>query len=440
MGVETKYMESAANYTMYNDTYYSCGLPRKDAMHMFRDPIKGDIPWTGALTGLSVLGMYNWCQDQVFIIFKLIFKGSTMPWNNILPFYEKRRKDKQQYVRKQKVEQHLIILSKAISARNEIACADPDKCYEYCGNKAGCSNIAYPLLVMRLMPAGLRGLMLAALLAALMSSLTSILNSACSIMTMDVWRQFRKHASQAELMIVGRVTVLILVGLSILWIPVLQEAQSGMFWFYMQSIRSYFVPPMCVLFLLALFWKRLTEQGAFWGLMLSLVIGVIWLALDFIYPAPRCGSGEENTRLSILKHVDFLHFASILTVLSTIFMVVISLLSEPRPDRKLHRVTWWTKDDTEDPDLSSDYEDDELVPEIKTKKSVDGTRSVIMAHCKAWICGTIDDSFKYTSPEERERLHQRMTSISEKSRPKIILNVFAIGVSILTVGLLIFFH
>ena len=102
--------------------------------------------------------------------------------------------------------------------------------------------------------------MLASLLAGLMSSMTSILNSACSIMTMDIWRQIRKNASQAELMRVGRITVLILVYLSIVWIPILEEAQGGLFWFYLQAIRSYLLPPMCVLFLLSFFWKRLTEQ------------------------------------------------------------------------------------------------------------------------------------------------------------------------------------
>ena len=54
--------------------------------------------------------------------------------------------------------------------------------------------------------------MLAALLAALMSSLTSIFNSASSIVTLDLWRQFRKKASEFELMVVGRVTILILIG------------------------------------------------------------------------------------------------------------------------------------------------------------------------------------------------------------------------------------
>ena len=49
---------------------------------------------------------------------------------------------------------------------------------KYTINQAGCSNLAYPELVMTLMPTGLRGIMIAVMLAALMSDLTSIFNSA----------------------------------------------------------------------------------------------------------------------------------------------------------------------------------------------------------------------------------------------------------------------
>ena len=48
------------------------------------------------------------------------------------------------------------------------------------------------------------GLMLAVMMSALISSLTSIFNSSSTILTMDIWRRFRKHASEIELMIVGR--------------------------------------------------------------------------------------------------------------------------------------------------------------------------------------------------------------------------------------------
>lgn len=432
-----KYMESAANYTLENQTYYSCGMPRKDAMHIFRDPTTGDIPWTGALTGLSVLGIYNWCMDQLMVQRTLSAKSMAHAKAGSL------------FGAVLKISGLFLFIAPGMISRvlypDEIACADPEKCEEICGNKSGCSNVAYALLVMRILPIGLRGLMLSSLLAGLMSSMTSILNSACSIMTMDIWRQFRKHASQAELMIVGRITVLVLVGLSIVWIPILEKAQGGLFWFYLQSIRSYLLPPMCVLFLLAFFWKRLTEQGAFWGLMLSLVIGIIRMALDFIYPAPSCGSGQEDTRPAITKHVDFLHFAAILAVISTILMVVISLMTTPRPERKLHRVTWWTKNDVEEPELSSDDEADEdeieQVIDIKIDDSSNRkTSKVVFQACKNWLCGTVEDARKYLTVEEKLRLREKMTSIEEKPGQRALLNTIAILVAVFTAFLLGFFN
>ncbi|CAC5400641.1 SLC5A9 [Mytilus coruscus] len=249
-----KYMNSAANYTLLNQSFYSCGMPREDALHIFRSPKTGDIPWTGALTGLSFLGFYVWCQDQLIV-------QRTLSARNMA-----HAKAGSLFGALLKLTGLLLFVVPGMISRilypDEIACADPKKCEEFCNNAAGCSNFAYSLLVLRLLPRGLKGLMLAALIAALMSSLTSILNSASAIMTMDIWRQFRKHASQAELMIVGRATVLILVGISIIWLPILEAVEGGMFWFYMQAIRAYLIPPMCVLFLLAFFWKRLTEQAS----------------------------------------------------------------------------------------------------------------------------------------------------------------------------------
>ena len=87
---------------------------------------------------------------------------------------------------------------------DDVACADPEICKEIC-DAAQCTNVAYPLLVIRVMPDGIRGLMLAVMMSSLMSSLTSIFNSASTIFTMDVWRFFRKNrSSEMELMIVGR--------------------------------------------------------------------------------------------------------------------------------------------------------------------------------------------------------------------------------------------
>ena len=37
---------------------------------------------------------------------------------------------------------------------DEVACADPEECMDICQNPSGCSNIAYPLLVIRILPQG----------------------------------------------------------------------------------------------------------------------------------------------------------------------------------------------------------------------------------------------------------------------------------------------
>ena len=73
----------------------------------------------------------------------------------------------------------------------------------------------------------------------------------------------------------------------------------------------------------------------FWGLMLSIVVGVIRMVLDFTFLAPACGSDEVDTRPEIISKVDFLHFATILALFATIAMVVISLFTQQRPESKV---------------------------------------------------------------------------------------------------------
>ncbi|XP_062576317.1 sodium/glucose cotransporter 4-like [Saccostrea cucullata] len=444
--METKFMAAMSNETLHNQTYYKCGVPPADSLHIFRDPVTGDIPWTGALLGLSTLGLYGWDQDQIIVQRTLsarnmvhakaaVLLGAVLKLTGFLLFV-------------------IPGMNSRILFTEEVACADPEKCMEYCNNRSGCTNIAYPLMVLRLLPKGLRGLMLAALLAGLMSTLTSILNSASSIMTLDIWHQFRKKASQHELMIVGRVTVMILVGISILWLPILQQTQGGRFWFYIQSVRSYLVPPLCMMFLLGLFWKRTTEQGVFWGLMLSIVVGFVRMVLDFTFPSPACGSDDVDPRPKIISKVDFLHFATLLALFATIAMVVISLFTQPRPANKLHRLTWWTRNDDVQPELTDDEDEDVHISvplkeedsksigiqENQKLTSDEGGFRRLSILCKNWVCG-IDEDAKHTmTREEIKELRQKMTSLEEASRWRKILNISAVIIGVFTVFLLIFFH
>ena len=61
---------------------------------------------------------------------------------------------------------------------------------------------------------------------------------------------------------------------SVIWIPIINASQGSQLFTYIQSITSYLAPPICAVYLLAVFWPRCNEPGAFWGLMVGLVIGM----------------------------------------------------------------------------------------------------------------------------------------------------------------------
>ncbi|TNM87694.1 hypothetical protein fugu_005915 [Takifugu bimaculatus] len=210
---------------------------------------------------------------------------------------------------------------------DEVACVDPVVCKSICGAEVGCSNIAYPKLVVELMPVGLRGLMLAVILAALMSSLTSVFNSSSTLFTLDLYHKARPRASEMELMIVGRAVIVILVSISLLWIPVIQASNSGQLFDYLQSVASSLVPPVTAVFILAIFWPRANEQGAFWGLIVGLVVGLTRMILEFSTNHPACG--QDDLRPAVLARVHYLYFAMILFSISCIVIVTVSLTTAP---------------------------------------------------------------------------------------------------------------
>ncbi|XP_034640596.1 sodium/glucose cotransporter 5 isoform X2 [Trachemys scripta elegans] len=310
----------------------TCHLPRADAMHLFRDPVSGDLPWTGMTFGLSVLATWYWCTDQVIVQRSLSAKNlSHAKAGSILASYLKM------------LPLGVIIMPGMISRvlyPDAVSCVDPDECVRVCGSEVGCSNIAYPKLVVELMPSGLRGLMIAVMMAALMSSLTSVFNSSSTLFTLDIWKKIRRNAKERELLLVGRTVTVVLVAISVVWIPILQSSNSGQLYIYIQSVTSCLAPPITAVFALAVFWRRANEQGAFWGLMLGLALGLARMGLEFAYPSPRCGVLDE--RPSLVKDVHYLHFAILLCALTAGAVVGVSLLSGPPAESQIKNLTWWT--------------------------------------------------------------------------------------------------
>ncbi|XP_067660642.1 sodium/mannose cotransporter SLC5A10-like [Haliotis asinina] len=330
--LEDLYMNAIPSVRANNTT---CGLPREDAFHIFRDPVTSDQPWPGLLVHSSLGVMWYWCCDQVIVQRTLAAKSLSHAKAGVL------------FAGYLKFLPLFIMIFPGMISRalfpDVIACADAAECEKQCENPAGCSSIAYPKLVLELLPIGLRGLMMAVMLSAIMSSLTSIFNSASTLFTMDLWRRMRPRARQRELLIVGRVAIVILCGVSILWIPMIRSSQGGQLFNYIQAVQGYLGTPIGPLFIMAVLWKRMNEAGAFWGLLISQFCGVVRMVLDFVYPMPPCG--QPDTRPLIVSSVHYTYFSIFIFVFTGVCIVVFSYTDTAPTEEQLRGVTWWTRVD-----------------------------------------------------------------------------------------------
>ena len=133
------------------------------------------------------------------------------------------------------------------------------------------NDSAYPWLIKSFVPIGLKGLVLAALAAAIVSSLASMLNSTATIFTMDIYKPyFGKNATEGRLVSVGRITATVSLIIAVILAPQLKNL--GQVFQYIQEYTGVVSPGILAVFMLGLFWKKATNKGAIWGVVLSIPI------------------------------------------------------------------------------------------------------------------------------------------------------------------------
>ena len=132
---------------------------------------------------------------------------------------------------------------------------------------------AAPWLIKNFIPVGVKGLILAALAAAIVSSLASMLNSTSTIFTMDIYKShFNKNASDAKMVSVGRITAVIALITAIIIAP--QLGSLGQVFIFIQEYTGVVSPGILAVFLMGLFYKKSTNNGAIWGAILSIPIAM----------------------------------------------------------------------------------------------------------------------------------------------------------------------
>ena len=154
--------------------------------------------------------------------------------------------------------------------------------YQLYGSDIPQADQAYPYMISRILPAGLRGIMFAALFGAVLSSLDSMLNSAATIFTIDIYkRHLKKDAPNRTLVTVGRIATAVFVVIGGLWVPVV--AGFGSIFQYMQMIWGFISPGIVASFLFGMLVKKAPPAAAIGAMILGVpVYGLLLLLLPEI--------------------------------------------------------------------------------------------------------------------------------------------------------------
>jgi SSS family solute:Na+ symporter len=284
-----------------------------DFLDMWKPANHPAFPWTGILFGAPILGVWYWCTDQFIVQRVLSARDATQArratifagFLKLLPLF-------------------LFVIpglvAHALVVRGRMTLDRPD--------------LALPTLVRTLLPAGLRGVVVAGMLSALMGSLSSVFNSCSTLITLDVYKKLRPLASERRLVLVGRASTGVLVVLGLLWIP-LMRLISGQIYQYLQSVQAYISPPIAAVFLVGVLWPRANARGAMAALLTGLVLGAGRLVAEL-------NKSSLSGWLLAYAEINFLHFAVLLFVICVATLVAVSLTAPAPSSTKLAGLTFAT--------------------------------------------------------------------------------------------------
>jgi SSS family solute:Na+ symporter len=295
----------------------------------------GYFPWLGMLFCAPIIGLWYWCTDQYIVQRALGAPNETVArqgsifaaFLKLFPVY-------------------LFIipglicyaLAKSGKVPELAAMIGPD------GNTIpGASNGAFPMMVQYLLPAGIRGIVVAGLLSALMGSLAGVFNACSTLFTIDLYQKWKPQAKENELVRTGRIATVIMVLIALAWIPVVKNARG--LYDYLQSVQGYLAPPIFVVFFLGVFFKRMNAQGALWAMIVGFILGLFRMLVDT--PVTLGLSGfehgyEKGSLFWITNNIYFQYFSVLITIVSAIVMIGVSYMTPAPDDKSIQGLTFAT--------------------------------------------------------------------------------------------------
>lgn len=284
-------------FSLGGDYFTNLYISGDISLKLIRPLSDSATPWLGLIVGMPILGLYFWANNQTLV--QRVLSSKTV---------DEGRKG--------------VMFTGFLTLSTLVIIAIPGVIARHLFPGLEKPDMVYPNMVLNLMPVGLLGVMLAALLSALTSTLSAILNSTSTLFTIDFYAQFRKNVSSQHLVKVGKISSVVIIIISALWAPYI--GQFGSLLKYYQEMLSYVAPPIVGAFLMGIFTKRTNANGAFAGLMAGVVVAV---ALLFF-------------KQSLFGNMHFLFIVPILLIISMLIMWCVSIAGERPEEDKLLTTTY----------------------------------------------------------------------------------------------------
>ncbi len=295
----------------------------------------GNYPWLGMLFCAPIIGLWYWCTDQYIVQRALGAPNET----------EARRGSIFAAILKLLPVFIFIIPGMICFALAKSGRIDALQSELFVNGKLVADNAqaAFPLMVQHVLPVGVRGIVVAGLLSALMSSLAGVFNASSTLFTMDLYRHFKKQATQQELVWMGRIATTVMVVLGLAWVPVIQGSKG--LYHYLQSVQGYLAPPIFVVFFFGVLMKRLNAKGCLASLLVGFALGIFRLAVDTPVSLGMAGFEDgyaEGSFLWVVQNIYFQYYSVIIFFVSLFTLIGVSYLTSAPVAERIQGLTFGT--------------------------------------------------------------------------------------------------
>ena len=297
--------------------------------NLIRDNRDAQFPWLGALIGSAVIGFWYWCTDQYIV--QRVLSGKNERESRRGTIFGA-------YLKLLPVFLFLIPGMIAFALHQQSGSFLP-----LLANGNLNTDAAFPTLVAKLLPAGVKGLIVCGILAALMSSLASLFNSSAALFTIDFYQRYRPNTDPKKLVRIGQAATVVIVVLGILWIPIMRSI-GDVLYLYLQDVQSVLAPGIAAAFLMGICWKRTSAQGGMWALISGLVIGLCRLGAKIYYSNAGVvpGGDTSNWFQYLFYDCNWLFFCGWMLVFCLVVAIVVSLFTQKPDEAKIQGLVFGT--------------------------------------------------------------------------------------------------